>query len=187
MEDLSIQKFVEELFVFRKRHCEYVSEHVYEDTFKGSGVGCGSSRVLYLDEEGQSGSSFDWTGIGDDCWAPTGCNGWGGCNMRNSTDWHTDLASGEGKGYEGCDGIDAFCGKPVYYDFVIEKVISEDTAIGFRINQDLTTTPGYIVKDRWHFKFGATLEEARENLKFVLSMYDEKNDCDMTTCFIEKD
>lgn len=71
----------------------------------------------------------------------------------------------KGDGFGNCDGADIkfFCGSPVYEIDRIPTIITAvfgSCAKGYIIEQCLTLTPCYIVKQESHFAHGKTLSEA---------------------------
>ena len=138
----------------------------------GSGYGCGDGSG---DGSGY-GSSF-----GDGCGNGAGAGyGYGsgagdgsgdGCGYGGSFGDGFGGGSGAGYGYSkgdgfgNCDGADIkfFCGSPVYEIDRIPTIITAvfgSCAKGYIIEQCLTLTPCYIVKQESHFAHGKTLSEA---------------------------
>ena len=75
-----------------------------------------------------------------------------------------DVGDGDGYGY----GLISFDGQDVHYIDGMPTVIKQvrgNLAKGFTINNDLTTSPCYIVKSRNLFAHGSTLEEAQKSLQ----------------------
>ena len=75
---------------------------------------------------------------------------------------------GDGYGYGYGDGIKSFNGEPVYRIDGVNTLIHSvrgNTAHGAIVNDDLTLTPCYIVKQDGFFAHGETLREAMEDLR----------------------
>ena len=75
---------------------------------------------------------------------------------------------GYGYGYGYGDGIKSFNGEPVYRIDGVNTLIHSvrgNTAHGAIVNDDLTLTPCYIVKQDGFFAHGETLREAMEDLR----------------------
>ena len=75
---------------------------------------------------------------------------------------------GSGSGYGSGDGIKSFNGEPVYRIDGVNTLIRSmrgNTAHGAIVNNDLTITPCYIVKQGNVFAHGETLREAMESLR----------------------
>ena len=75
---------------------------------------------------------------------------------------------GDGYGYGYGDGIKSFNGEPVYRIDGVNTLIHSvrgNTAHGAIVNEDLTLTPCYIVKQDGFFAHGETLREAMEDLR----------------------
>ena len=76
--------------------------------------------------------------------------------------------SGDGSGYGDGDGIKSFNGEPVYRIESVNTLIRSvcgNIAHGAIVNNDLTITPCYIVKQDGVFAHGETLREAMEALR----------------------
>jgi hypothetical protein len=76
--------------------------------------------------------------------------------------------SGNGRGNGRGDGLISFDGQDVHYIDGMPTVIKQvrgNLAKGFTINNDLTTSPCYIVKSRNLFAHGSTLKEAQKSLQ----------------------
>lgn len=116
----------------------------------GSGYGCGDGSG---DGSGY-GSSF-----GDGCgYGGSFGDGFGGGSGAG-------YGYSKGDGFGNCDGADIkfFCGSPVYEIDRIPTIITAvfgSCAKGYIIEQCLTLTPCYIVKQESHFAHGKTLSEA---------------------------
>lgn len=121
-------------------------------------------------------------GYGDGCGSGDSCDyGDGdrdGCGYGDGDGCGYGYGDGYGDGYGYSDGNDygdgsnenikSFNGNPVYYIDSISTIIikvRKNVAKGFILNNDLTTTPCYIVKQNNTFAHGATLSEAREALR----------------------
>jgi hypothetical protein len=75
---------------------------------------------------------------------------------------------GSGSGYGYGDGIKSFNGEPIYRIDGVNTLIRSvrgNTAHGAIVNNDLTLTPCYIVKQENVFAHGETLREAMEALR----------------------
>ena len=78
------------------------------------------------------------------------------------------LAVNPGDGYGDGDGIKSFNGEPIYRIDGVTTLIRSvrgNTAHGAIVNNDLTLTPCYIVKQENVFAHGETLREAMEALR----------------------
>lgn len=143
----------------------------------GDGSGCGSGYGI-----GDDSGFGDGHGSGCGSIFGFGFGGRNGSNDNNGSDYGNGsgygYGSGLGKGYNNGDGggydyncnenIKSFNGNPVYYIDGISTIITKvrkNVAKGFILNDDLTTTPCYVIKHENTFAHGATLAEAREALR----------------------
>lgn len=79
-----------------------------------------------------------------------------------------DSGSGNGSGYGYCDGLKSINSKKIYIVDGIATIISRihgNAAKGTIVNNDLTETPCYIVKEGKYFAHGKTLTEAHAALQ----------------------
>lgn len=79
-----------------------------------------------------------------------------------------DSGSGNSSGYGYCDGLKSINGKKIYMMDGIATTISHihgNIAKGTIVNNDLTETPCYIVKEGKYFAHGKTLAEAHTALQ----------------------
>ena len=139
----------------------------------GNGAGCGSGYGFsYCDGSGSgsddSAGYCDGTGYGEGCGSGYGSGtryGYGrghGCGVS----YRHDLGSGSGCRQGG--GLISINGKKVYAADGIPTTISHihgNTAKGTIVNNDLTETPCYIVKEGRYFAHGETLAEANASLQ----------------------
>lgn len=114
----------------------------------GSNFGSGSGSSYGCGDGSGDGSGYG-SSLGD------GCGDGGGAGY----------GYGKGDDFGECDGADIkfFCGSPVYEIDRIPTIITAvfgSCAKGYIIEQCLTLTPCYIVKQKSHFAHGKTLSEA---------------------------
>ena len=125
----------------------------------GSGYGCGSGSGYGCGDGPGYGYGYG-SGYGYGCGSGSG-SGYG-CGDGSG------YGSGSGSG-SGCgDGIKSFNGEPVYRIDGVNTLIRSmrgNTAHGAIVNNDLTITPCYIVKQGNVFAHGETLREAMESLR----------------------
>lgn len=140
----------EKIKAFLTANSGYGDGYGYSDGYgygDGSGYGYGSgSGYGYGSGDGYGYGSGDGYGYGD---------GYGD-------------GSGDGSGYGSGDGIKSFNGEPVHRIDGVNTLIRSvrgNTAHGAIVNEDLTLTPCYIVKQDNVFAHGETLREAMEALR----------------------
>ena len=96
-------------------------------------------------------------------------DGYGSGNVRCHADGNGDgYGNGYGNGDGYGDGIKSFNGEPVYRIDGVSTLIHSvrgNTAHGEIVNDDLTLTQCYIVKQDGFFAHGETLREAMEDLR----------------------
>lgn len=127
----------------------------------GSGYDCGGGYSFgggggYSFGSGDGSGNSSGFGRSDSC----GHGGGDGCGYGGSR------GDGDGGGYN--KDIKSFNGNPVYYIDGISTIIAKvrkNVARGFILNNDLTTTPCYIIKQNNLFAHGKTLAKAREALR----------------------
>lgn len=148
-----------------------VLEFISYDNSYGYDYGNGYGRI-YCEGSGSgtddSAGYSDGTGYGEGCGSGYGSGmryGYGrgnGCGMG----YNYNLGSGSGCSYGGV--LNSINGKQVYIVDGIPTTISHihgNTAKGTIVNNDLTETPCYIVKEDRYFAHGETLAEANASLQ----------------------
>ena len=151
----------------------------------GSGLSCGGGSIGY------------GRGCGCGCDNNNGCGYGRGCGGGGFDDGDDGFGfgdtSGQGSSYDdgnGCgfgSGLKSINGKKVYMVDGIATTISHihgNTAKGTIVNNDLTETPCYIVKEGKYFAHGKTLAEAHAALqdKLFNKMPIEKRIAKFWTC-----
>lgn len=145
--------------------------------FISYGLGCGDGRgegYGYIYCEGSGSGTGDSAGYGDGTGYGEGCGSGYGSGMRYGygrghgcgVSYRHDLGSGSGCSQGG--GLISINGKKVYVADGIPTTISHihgNTAKGTIVNNDLTETPCYIVKEDRYFAHGETLAEANASLQ----------------------
>ena len=97
--------------------------------------------------------------------------------------------SGDGYGYGSGsgDGVKMFDGDPVYridgVPTIIRRLHGDSVARGFILNNDLTLTACYVVKQNDKFAHGETLHAAREAL--LEKLFDDMPEADRLAAFVE--
>jgi hypothetical protein len=124
--------------------------------------------VSYGDGSGSGDGSGDGCGFGsgDGCGFGSG-SGYGYGSGSGDGDG-SGSGDGSGDGYGSGDGIKSFNGEPTYQIDGVNTLICSvrgNTAHGAIVNNDLTLTPCYIVKQENVFAHGETLREAMEALR----------------------
>ena len=124
--------------------------------------------VSYGDGSGSGDGSGDGCGFGsgDGCGFGSG-SGYGYGSGSGDGDG-SGSGDGSGDGYGSGDGIKSFNGEPTYRIDGVNTLICSvrgNTAHGAIVNNDLTLTPCYIVKQENVFAHGETLREAMEALR----------------------
>lgn len=172
---------------------EFVKTHTNENNGYGYGYGDGSGSG-YGNGSGNgsgygdgNGSGYgDGSGNGSGYGGGYGGGGGYGHGGGSGSGYGRDVGDGygcdDGSGYCGGNGysddsiynsgynedIKSFNGKIVYYIDNISTIITKvkgNVAKGFILNNDLTTTPCYVIKSDNFFAHGATLAEARKALR----------------------
>lgn len=112
------------------------------------------------------------SGYGGHCSNGSGCGNGSGRGINGNCCRGFGDGYGLGRGsscnYNCNEDIKSFNGNPVYYIDGISTIIikvRKNVAKEFILNDDLTTTPCYVVKHNNTFTHGATLSEAREALR----------------------
>ena len=143
-----------------------ILEFISSGSGYGSGLSCGGGSIGYGRGYGSGCNSDNGSGYG--------C-GYGGGGFDDGEDgFGFGDTSGQGSSYgdgNGCgpgDGVKSIRGKKVYWVDGIATTISHihgNTAKGTIVNNDLTETPCYIVKEGKNFAHGKTLAEANAALQ----------------------
>ena len=132
----------------------------------GSGYGCGDgSGSGYGAGDGSGDGSGYGSSFGDGCGNGAGDGSGYGSGAGDGSGDCCGYGGSFGDGFGNCDGADIkfFCGSPVYEIDRIPTIITAvfgSCAKGYIIEQCLTLTPCYIVKQESHFAHGKTLNEA---------------------------
>ena len=130
---------------------------------EGSGNGDGNGYG-YGDGDGYGDGSGDGDGYGDGSG-----DGYGyGYGYGDGDGYGDGYGYGDGDGYGDGYGLKSISGKKIYMVDGIATTISHihgNTAKGTIVNNNLTETPCYIVKEGKYFAHGKTLAEVREALQ----------------------
>ena len=146
---------------------EKIKDFLVVSSGSGSGDGFG-------DGSGDGSGSGDGFGSGSGAGYGSGCGSGSGSGYGDgdgSGDGFGDgsgFGDGFGDGFGFGDGIKSFNGAPVYRIDGVNTLIRSvrgNTAHGAIVNEDLTLTPCYIVKQDNVFAHGKTLREAMEALR----------------------
>lgn len=144
----------------------------------GYGLGYG-----YSDGDGYGDDYSDGSGLG----YSSGCGYGDGSGDGYSLGHSLGYGYSDGSGYGYGDGLKSIIGKKIYMVDGIATTISRihgNTAKGTIVNNDLTETPCYIVKEGKYFAHGKTLAEAHTALQDKLfdKMSVEKRIAAFWTC-----
>lgn len=132
----------------------WLSDTPIDSCGSGSGSGSGNGR-----------------GQGAGCGSGSGSGGGKGNGSGRGFGFGAGSRNGSGSGYipyYGNTGVDAFCGEPVYLvdgTLTLIEHIQGDVAKGKILNEDLTTTPCYVVKSKGYYAHGVTIQEATVALR----------------------
>lgn len=150
-----------------------IEEFVTNNSNHGDGSGDGNGYGGYSDGYGNGRSRSSSSGSHDGYGYGYGYGNHGdacgdslGYGMGSGDGAGCSSGKGYGNGYN--RDIKSFNGKTVCYIDNIPTIIikvKRDVAKGFILNEDLTTTPCYVIKSDNTFAHGKTLAEAREALR----------------------